>query len=36
MSNSTVIGVQDLDAKIRQAVEKAIVSINSPNGAIGY
>lgn len=36
MSNSTVIGVQDLDNKIRQAVEKAIVSINSPNGAIGY
>jgi len=36
MSNSTVIGVQDLDTKIRQAVEKAIVSINSPNGAIGY
>lgn len=36
MSNSTVIGVQDLDAKIRQAVEKAIVNINSPNGAIGY
>ena len=36
MSNSTVIGVQDLDNKIRQAVEKAIISINSPNGAIGY
>ena len=36
MSNSTVIGVQDLDNKIRQAVEKAIVSMNSPNGAIGY
>lgn len=36
MSNSTVIGVQDLDNKIRQTVEKAIVSINSPNGAIGY
>ena len=36
MSNSTVIGVQDLDNKIRQAVEKAIVSINSPNGATGY
>lgn len=36
MSNSTVIGVQDLDNKIRQAVEKAIVSINSPDGAIGY
>ena len=36
MSGATIIGVQDLDAKIRQAVEKAIVSINSPNGAIGY
>ena len=36
MSNSTVIGVQDLDNKIRQAVEKAIVSSNSPNGATGY
>ena len=36
MSNSTVIGVQDLDEKIRSAVEKAIVKINSPNGAIGY
>lgn len=36
MSNSMVVGVQDLDAKIREAVEKAIVSINSPNGAIGY
>ena len=36
MSNSTVIGVQDLDNKIRQSVEKAIISINSPNGAIGY
>ena len=36
MSNSMVIGVQDLDTKIRDAVEKAIISINSPNGAIGY
>ena len=36
MSNSTVIGVQDLDSKIRDAVERAIISINSPNGAIGY
>ena len=36
MSGATIIGVQDLDTKIRQAVEKAIVSINSPNGAIGY
>ena len=36
MSNSMVIGVQDLDDKIKQAVEKAIVNINSPNGAIGY
>lgn len=36
MTNSTVIGVQDLDEKIRSAVEKAIIKINSPSGAIGY
>ena len=36
MSNSTVIGVTDLNAKIQQAVEQAIVRMNTPNGAIGY
>lgn len=36
MSNSTIIGIQDLDARIRESVERAIVQINSPNGAIGY
>ena len=36
MSNSTVIGVQDLNDRIQQAVEQAIVRMNSPNGAIGY
>ena len=36
MSNSTIIGVQDLDARIRESVEKAIISMNTPNGAIGY
>lgn len=36
MTGATIIGIQDLDAKIRASVEKAIVSINSPNGAIGY
>lgn len=36
MSNSTIIGIQDLDARIRESVEKAIISINTPNGAIGY
>jgi len=36
MSNSTVIGITDLNTKIQQAVEQAIVRMNSPNGAIGY
>ena len=36
MSNSTIIGVQDLDARIRQSVDKARIEYNSPNGAIGY
>jgi len=36
MSNSTIIGVQDLDARIRQSVDKAMIEYNSPNGAIGY
>ena len=36
MSNSTIIGVQDLDARIRASVDRAIVEINSPNGAIGF
>ena len=36
MSNSTIIGIQDLNTKIQQAVETAIVRMNSPNGAIGY
>ena len=36
MSNSMVIGIQDLDARIKESVERVIISINSPNGAIGY
>ena len=36
MSNSTIIGIQDLNTRIQQAVETAIVRINSPNGATGY
>lgn len=36
MSGATIIGIQDLDARIRESVQKAIVQINSPNGAIGY
>ena len=36
MSNSTIIGIQDLNTKIQQAVETAIVRMNSPNGATGY
>lgn len=36
MSNSTIIGIQDLNTRIQQAVETAIVRMNSPNGATGY
>ena len=36
MSNSTIIGIQDLDARIRASVDKAMVEYNSPNGAVGY
>lgn len=36
MSNSTIIGIQDLNTRIQNAVETAIVRINSPNGATGY
>lgn len=36
MSNSTIIGIQDLNTRIQNAVETAIVKMNSPNGAIGY
>lgn len=36
MSNSTIIGIQDLNSRIQQAVEQAIVKMNTPNGAIGY
>jgi len=36
MSNSTIIGIQDLNTRIQNAVETAIVRMNSPNGATGY
>lgn len=36
MSNSTVIGINDLNSRINDAVERAIIKMNSPNGAIGY
>ena len=36
MSNSTIIGVQDLDARIRATIDRAFVEYNSPNGAVGY
>lgn len=36
MSNSTIIGVDDLDARIKASIDRAFVEYNSPNGAVGY
>ena len=36
MSNSNIIGVDDLDARIKASIDRAFVEYNSPNGAIGY
>lgn len=36
MSNSTIIGIQDLNQRIEEGIDKAMIKYHSPNGAIGY